>query len=64
MRIQAAKQATCMSYVNYFVCTFFLGMLNSAGRGCFLALSAAGQARGPPVHYDALRDPDRAVAVN
>ena len=31
----------------------FSGMLLSDGRGLFLALSAAGQERGPWVHYDA-----------
>ena len=42
-------------------CTFlFLGMLFSGGRVFFLALSAAGQARRPSVHYDACRDLCRA----
>ena len=35
-------------------------MLLSGDRGFFLPLSAAGQARGPWVHYDACLDPDRA----
>ena len=38
----------------------YSGMPLSGGRGFFLALSAAGQARGPWVHYDAGLDPGRA----
>ena len=37
-------------------------MLFSGGRGFFLVLSAAGQARGQWVLYDACRDPGRALS--
>ena len=43
-----------------FVFCFFFGSLLSAGRGFLLALSAAGQARLPWVHYEACLDFGRA----
>ena len=45
-------------HVNNAFC--FAGMLFCGGRVFFLALSAAGQARRPPVHHDACLDLGRA----
>ena len=53
----------CTSYVSYCVPTcFFVDIctLFSGARGPFIALSAPGQASGPPVHHGASLGPGRA----
>ena len=42
------------------MCTFAICIIFSGGLIYFLALSAAGHARSPPIRYDACLDPGRA----
>ena len=57
-RVFEALDYVCLCKIGVFTS---LACCSPAAKGFYLVLSAAGQARRPSVHYDACRDPGRAL---